>query len=88
MRYVILPQAIKNVLPAMANNFVLLLKDTSLASTVAVSEISYLTRQYRAIASATLKAALPVIHLCEPDDCDVTRRLLPGVALAADRRED
>ncbi len=46
MRYVILPQAIKNVLPAMANNFVLLLKDTSLASTVAVSEISYLTRQY------------------------------------------
>jgi len=46
MRYVILPQAIKNVLPAMANNFVLLLKDTSLASTVAIPEISYLTRQY------------------------------------------
>ncbi len=46
MRFVILPQAIKNVLPAMANNFVLLLKDTSLASTVAVPEISYLTRQY------------------------------------------
>jgi len=46
MRYVILPQAIRNVLPAMANNFVLLLKDTSLASTVAVPEISYLTRQY------------------------------------------
>lgn len=46
MRFVILPQAIRNVLPAMANNFVLLLKDTSLASTVAVPEISYLTRQY------------------------------------------
>lgn len=46
MRYVILPQAIRNVLPAMANNFVLLLKDTSLASTVAVPEISFLTRQY------------------------------------------
>jgi polar amino acid transport system permease protein len=46
MRYIILPQAIRNVLPAMANNFVLLLKDTSLASTVAVPEISYLTRQY------------------------------------------
>jgi polar amino acid transport system permease protein len=30
----------------MANNFVLLLKDTSLASVVAVPEISYLTRQY------------------------------------------
>lgn len=46
MRYVILPQAIRNVLPAMANNFVLLLKDTSLASVLAVPEISYLTRQY------------------------------------------
>ncbi|HVU10788.1 MAG TPA: amino acid ABC transporter permease [Phototrophicaceae bacterium] len=46
MRYIILPQAIRTVLPAMANNFVLLLKDTSLASTVAVPEISYLTRQY------------------------------------------
>jgi ABC-type amino acid transport system permease subunit len=46
MRYIILPQAIRNVLPAMANNFVLLLKDTSLASTVAIPEISYLTRQY------------------------------------------
>ncbi|MCK6578011.1 MAG: amino acid ABC transporter permease [Anaerolineae bacterium] len=46
MRYVILPQAVRNVLPAMANNFVLLLKDTSLASVVAVPEISHLTRQY------------------------------------------
>jgi polar amino acid transport system permease protein len=46
MRYVILPQAIRNVLPALANNFVFLLKDTSLASTVAVPEISQLTRQY------------------------------------------
>ncbi|MBE2269746.1 MAG: amino acid ABC transporter permease [Anaerolinea sp.] len=46
MRYVILPQAIRNVLPALANNFILLLKDTSLASTVAVPEISHLTRQY------------------------------------------
>lgn len=46
MRYIILPQAVKNVLPALANNFILLLKDTSLASAVAVREISYLARQY------------------------------------------
>jgi polar amino acid transport system permease protein len=46
MRHVILPQAIRNVLPALANNFVFLLKDTSLASVVAVPEISHLTRQY------------------------------------------
>lgn len=46
MRYIIMPQAIRNVLPAVANNFILLLKDTSLASVVAVPEISHLTRQY------------------------------------------
>jgi polar amino acid transport system permease protein len=46
MRYIILPQAVRNVLPALANNFILLLKDTSLASVVAVPEISHLTRQY------------------------------------------
>jgi polar amino acid transport system permease protein len=46
MRYVVLPQAVRNVLPALANNFILLLKDTSLASVVAVPEISHLTRQY------------------------------------------
>lgn len=46
MRYIIMPQAIRNVLPAVANNFILLLKDTSLASVVAVPEISHLTRQF------------------------------------------
>jgi polar amino acid transport system permease protein len=46
MRFIILPQAIRNILPALANNFILLLKDTSLASAVAVPEISFLTRQY------------------------------------------
>ncbi|MBW4435797.1 MAG: amino acid ABC transporter permease [Pleurocapsa minor GSE-CHR-MK-17-07R] len=46
MRYIILPQAIRNILPALGNNFILLLKDTSLASSVAVPEVSYLTRQF------------------------------------------
>jgi polar amino acid transport system permease protein len=46
MRFVILPQAIRNVLPAMANNFILLLKDTSLASVIALPEISHLANQY------------------------------------------
>jgi len=46
MRFIVLPQAIRNVLPALVNNFVFLLKDTSLASVVAVPEISHLTRQY------------------------------------------
>ena len=31
MRYVIIPQAFKNVLPALANEFIVLLKETSVA---------------------------------------------------------
>ncbi len=44
MRYVILPQAIRTVLPALANDFIAMIKDSSLASVIAVSELTYLTR--------------------------------------------
>ena len=36
---IILPQAIKNILPALGNEFIMILKDTSLASTFFVGEI-------------------------------------------------
>ena len=47
MRYVILPQAIRRVLPPIGNDFVAMLKDTSLASALAVGEITHLSRQHR-----------------------------------------
>ena len=47
MRYVILPQAIRRVLPPLGNDFVAMLKDTSLASALAVGEITHLSRQHR-----------------------------------------
>lgn len=47
MRYVILPQAFRRVLPPLGNDFVAMLKDTSLASTLAVGEITHLSRQHR-----------------------------------------
>ncbi|HEM6221328.1 TPA: amino acid ABC transporter permease [Streptococcus suis] len=39
MRYVILPQAIKNILPALGNEFVTIVKDSSLLSTIGVIEL-------------------------------------------------
>ena len=44
MQKVILPQAIKNILPALGNEFVMIIKDTSLASTFFIGEVmtSYL----------------------------------------------
>ena len=40
IRYIILPQAIKTVLPALGNELVTLVKDSSLASTIGVSELT------------------------------------------------
>ncbi len=39
MIYIILPQAIKNVLPTLANEFIVLLKETSVASFIAVKDM-------------------------------------------------
>ena len=52
MRYVILPQAIKNILPAMGNQFIFMLKNTSLASTFFIGE---LMTSWRTVQTATYK---------------------------------
>ena len=44
MRYVILPQAVRRVLPPLGNDFVAMLKDSSLVSAIAVSELTQLGR--------------------------------------------
>jgi polar amino acid transport system permease protein len=46
MRYVILPQAIRNVLPALGNDFVAMVKDSSLVSVLAVRDITQISRLY------------------------------------------
>ena len=40
LRKIILPQAIRNVLPALGNEFIVLLKDTSIASFIALQDLS------------------------------------------------
>ncbi|STZ76506.1 amino acid ABC transporter permease [Bergeriella denitrificans] len=44
MRYVILPQALRRMLPPLANEFITLLKDSSLLSTIAVAELLYVQK--------------------------------------------
>jgi polar amino acid transport system permease protein len=46
MRHVILPQAIRNVLPALGNDFVAMVKDSSLVSVLAVRDITQVSRLY------------------------------------------
>jgi polar amino acid transport system permease protein len=45
---IVLPQATMRVLPALASTWVSLFKDTSLVSTIAIAELSYVSLQLRA----------------------------------------
>ena len=58
MIYIILPQAFKNVLPALANEAIVLLKETSVAGYIAVND---LTKGGDYIRSVTYQAFLPLI---------------------------
>ncbi|NLY46129.1 MAG: amino acid ABC transporter permease [Tissierella sp.] len=44
MRHIILPQAVKNILPTLGNEFVTLIKETSVASTIGVAELMYASK--------------------------------------------
>jgi polar amino acid transport system permease protein len=48
LRRVIIPQALRRVLPVLASTWVSLFKDTSLVSVIAVSELAYVAMQVRA----------------------------------------
>ena len=46
MRFIILPQAFRNMLPALGNDFIGMMKDSSLLSVLAVNDITYKGRLY------------------------------------------
>lgn len=58
MYYIIIPQVLKNVLPTLLNEFIVLLKETSVAGYVGVVD---LTRAGNAIRGVTFSAFMPLI---------------------------
>lgn len=58
MRYIIIPQAFKNVLPTLANEFIVLLKETSVAGYIALQD---LTKAGDIIRGRTYSAFMPLI---------------------------
>lgn len=58
MRYIILPQAIKNILPALGNEFITLLKETSVGAYIGIVE---LTKASDIIASRTYDYFFPLL---------------------------
>jgi len=58
MRFIILPQAIRNILPAIANEFVVIIKESSVCWTIGVQEIMYAVS---ATKGATYRIAEPLV---------------------------
>lgn len=58
MRYIVLPQALKNVLPPIGNEFVVLLKETAIVGYVSLTD---LTRVANQIVSRTYEPFMPLI---------------------------
>ena len=58
MQYIILPQAFKNALPPITNEFITLIKETAIVGYVALTD---LTRAANQIASRTYEAFMPLI---------------------------
>ena len=59
-RYVIFPQALRNVLPPLAGQFVSLIKDSSLLSIIAVSEFTLNAQEVNSYTYSTLESYLPL----------------------------
>ena len=60
MARIILPQAVKNILPTIGNEFISLIKETSVVSFIAVIDI---TKSFQLIANSTYEYFIPYIML-------------------------
>ncbi len=58
MRYIVLPQAAKNVLPPIGNEFITLLKETAIVGSVSLTDLPRCANQ---IVSRTYEAFMPLI---------------------------
>lgn len=58
MRKIILPQAIKNILPALGNEFIVIIKESAIVSVVGIMDLMFAAQQVR---SATYLAFEPLI---------------------------
>ena len=60
MRYIVIPQAFKNTLPALSNEFITLLKDTSLVSAIGGAELVYYAK---AVGAKTYDVTYPYLGM-------------------------
>lgn len=88
MRFIVIPQAFKAILPSLGNEFIVLLKDTSLLTIIAGKEIVYFAKS---IGSNTYDYMFPllitaVIYLCLVMILSWLQSKMEGRLRASDRR--
>lgn len=59
-RFVVMPQVIKRILPALAGQFVSLIKDSSLLSVIAISEFTLNAQEVNSFTYSTLESYIPL----------------------------
>ena len=66
MRYIILPQAIKNILPAIANEFVAIIKESAITYTIGVQDIMSMVNAVRSASFIIIEPLLVAtgIYFC------------------------
>ena len=60
MLKIVIPQSIKNILPTLGNEFIVLIKETSIVSFIAVTDV---TKAFRAIGDANYEYIIPYLTL-------------------------
>ncbi|MDR1650956.1 MAG: amino acid ABC transporter permease [Synergistaceae bacterium] len=60
MRFIVLPQALRSMLPAFGNEFVTLIKESSLLSTLAITELTQVGQQVRSVTYASFETFIIV----------------------------
>ena len=60
MLKIVIPQSIKNILPTLGNEFIVLIKETSVVSFIAVTDV---TKAFRAIGDANYEYIIPYLTL-------------------------
>ena len=66
MAHVVLPQAVRNILPALGNEFVVVIKESSIVSVIGIADLMFRTKDVIAVTYRTLAslAVVAVIYFC------------------------
>ena len=66
MAYVVLPQAVRNILPALGNEFVVVIKESSIVSVIGIADLMFRTKDVIAVTYRTMAslAIVAIIYFC------------------------